>query len=85
MSEWKQERKIAHIGEHVKRDAVVTLAQSLEKATAGKIKSVMVSIQWDDDTLSCDFSQMPRSALVSHAFNCQAEAHKAITITNEGK
>ncbi len=80
--DWLRIRKIAHIGNHVRRDPVVTLAQSLEKAQAGKVKSVMVSIQWQDDSMSCDYSQMRRSDLVSHAFNTQCEAHDATRKSN---
>ncbi len=71
---WAKQRKIAHIGGGVKRDAVVTLAQTLEKAKAGRIQNVYIGICWDDGSFVGDWSNMPVSDLSLHARVCQREA-----------
>jgi hypothetical protein len=70
---WLKQRKIAWLS-NTKRTADVCLAQTLEKANAGRIKSVYIGIQWDDDTFVGDWSQMPLRDLLMHAKRCEAEA-----------
>ncbi len=75
---WLRQRKIAFLN-HTKRTPVVALAQTLEKAQAGKIKSVFICIQWeDDDSFDSDWSQMPRSALLMHAYHAQHVIHAEV-------
>lgn len=78
---WENIRKIARMAGYNRRvrvDPVQVAASTLEKARAGRIKSIFVSIIWDDDTLSCDWSEMKRSALIGHAFNVQAEVQEEV-------
>lgn len=80
---WENTRKISRMGGYnpaIKVCPVQVAAATLEKAESGRIASIFVSIVWQDGTLACDWSQMPRSQLISHAFNAQAtvqdEVHK---------
>lgn len=72
---WLRQRKIAFLN-NTRRTPLVALAQTLEKAQAGKIKSVYISIQWEDDTFASDWSQMKRAELLMHAFQAQADVHE---------
>jgi hypothetical protein len=47
----------------------VVLHRTVDKLP--RIKAVLVVIQWDDDTLSCDWSQMPVSTLCMASFVLQ--------------
>lgn len=69
---WIKQRKIAFL-QHTKRTPVVALAQSLEKAQSGKIKSVYIGIQWQDDTFASDWSNMQDRDLATHAAQIQKE------------
>lgn len=73
MSEWVKQRKIAWLSS-TKRTPDVVLAQTLEKAMAGHVKSVYVRIQWDDDSFTGDWSSMPRHDLAMHMLKMQQEA-----------
>lgn len=73
MTDWKQQRKIALLPGAV-RTPEVALAQTLEKARAGHVKSVYVGIQWEDGTFVGDWSNMAVSDLALHAMTCQREA-----------
>lgn len=75
---WLRERKIAFLN-HTKRTPVVALAQTLEKAQAGKIKSIYISIQWEDDSYDSDWSQMKRSELLMHAYQAQSDITKEMS------
>lgn len=75
--DWLRQRKIAFL-QHTKRTPLVALAQTLEKAQAGKIKSVYIGIQWEDDTFVADWSSMTRSELASHALLAQSNALEEI-------
>lgn len=80
-SAWERMRKIARFSGYnrsVRVDPVQVAAATLEKAQAGRMKSIFVSIQWDDDSLSVDWSQMPRSALFTHAFNVQSAVQEEV-------
>lgn len=73
MNPWKRQRKIAQLP-GTTRTAVNALASTLEKAQAGKIKSIYIGIQWDDDTFCGDWSSMPRKDLAVHALIAQQNA-----------
>lgn len=80
---WERIRKIARAAgynRNIRVDAVQVAGTTLEKAKAGRVKSLFVSIVWDDGSLACDWSQMKSSDLVAHAFNVQStvqdEVHK---------
>ena len=62
MSDWQRERKIVRLP-GARLTAETVLASTLEKARAGHVKSVVVVIQWDDDTYDCDWSQQKISEL----------------------
>ena len=79
MIDWLRQRKIAWITS-TKRTPDVCLAQTLEKARAGHIKSVYIGIQWDDDTYGGDWSSMPRHALAMHLLQMQKEAREEAEI-----
>jgi delta-aminolevulinic acid dehydratase/porphobilinogen synthase len=78
MNDWLKERKIAQMP-GVPRTAVNTLASTLEKAVAGKIKSVYIGIQWEDDTYCGDWSNQPISSLAMHALMAHKMAAEVIT------
>jgi hypothetical protein len=78
---WFKQRKIAWLG-NTKRTPDVALAQTLEKANAGRIKSVYIGIQWDDDTFQGDWSQMPLTDLLMHAKRCELEANSVFLTGN---
>lgn len=71
--EWLRKRKIA-LFPGARRTPEVALAQTLEKAKAGHIKSVYIGIQWEDDSFVGDWSNMPVHDLQLHARVCQREA-----------
>lgn len=75
MMDWRRVRKIAFLN-HTRRTPLVALAQTLEKAQAGKIKSVYIGIQWEDDTYAADWSNMPRHDLAMHVMHAQKEARE---------
>ena len=73
MNVWRRIRKIAHLP-GTRRTAVVALASTLEKARAGRIKSVYIGIEWDDGTFCGDWSNMERRDLATHALMAQKNA-----------
>lgn len=80
---WERIRKIVRMAGYNPRiviDPVQVAASTLEKAKAGRIQSLMVSIEWDDGSFSADWCQMQRRNLLGHAFNIQTtvqdEVHK---------
>lgn len=78
---WENIRKIARLAGYnpkIRIDPVQVAASTLEKAQAGRIKSLFVSIVWDEGSLSCDWSEMPRSQLISHAFNAQSTVQEEV-------
>lgn len=75
--DWLRQRKIAFLN-HTKRTPVVALAQSLEKAQAGRIKSVYIGIQWEDDSFDADWSNMPKHDLAMHTLVAQKTAREEI-------
>lgn len=60
MSDFLRERKIAHLP-GTKLSPEVVLARTQEKLP--RIKAVLVVIQWDDETMSVDWSAIPLSGL----------------------
>lgn len=44
----------------------LSLLRTLEKARAGRIKSVYISIEWDNETIGADWSQMKIATLCQH-------------------
>jgi hypothetical protein len=74
MSEdWKSIRKIASLP-GVERTAHVALAQTLEKANNGYVKSVYIGIEWSDGSFTGDWCQMPIAVLQLHARMAQHQA-----------
>lgn len=63
---WYYLRKIASLPK-ARRTPEVSLAQTLEKANAGKIKSVYIGIEWSDGTFCGDWSNMTLQTLAFHA------------------
>ena len=59
---WRKQRKIARLPGAV-LSPEVALASTLEKARAGKIKAVVIVIQWGDETMDCEWSSMKVSEL----------------------
>lgn len=81
--DWYKVRKIARLsghvrGRHIVVDPVQVAASILEKSQAGRIKSLFVSIVWDDGSLAVDYSNAKSSELLAHAFNVQTEVHKIV-------
>lgn len=75
---WSRIRKIARLGAKnpkIRVDPVQVAAATLEKAKAGRMASIFVSIEWDDGTHSSDWCEMKSSQLTAHAFNVQADVH----------
>ena len=71
---WERIRKIARLagyGRHIEVTPLAVAAATLEKAQAGKIKSLFVSIEWQDGSYGSDWGQMPRRCLLGHAWNAQ--------------
>lgn len=78
---WERIRKIARLAgwnPAIRIDPVQVAASTLEKAKAGRIKSILVSIEWDDESFSTDWCQMPRRCLLGHAFNIQTTVQDEI-------
>lgn len=78
---WSRIRKIARLGGKnplVRVDALQVAAATLEKVQAGRIKSLFVSIEWDDSTFASDWSEMKSSQLVAHAFSVQADVRDQV-------
>jgi delta-aminolevulinic acid dehydratase/porphobilinogen synthase len=73
MEDWRRTRKIAQMP-GVERTPVNTLAATLEKATAGHVKSVYIGIEWTDGTFCGDWSRMPRKDIAVHALVAQQNA-----------
>lgn len=63
--DWHKQRKIATLP-GVRTDAVTVLARTLEKAQAGKVASVFISIEWNDTTVEADWSNMKIMTLCYH-------------------
>lgn len=82
LNDWLRRRKIAQLP-GTTRTAVNALAATLEKAQAGKVKSVYIGIQWEDDTFCGDWSAMPRKDLAVHALMAQKNAMAEIDISGE--
>lgn len=68
--EWYRQRKISTLP-GVRADAATILARTLEKANAGKIKSVVISIEWTDTTHASDWSNMKINELAMHGLCIQ--------------
>lgn len=78
---WERLRKIARAAgwnPKIAIDAVQVAGATLEKAKAGRIKTLMVSIEWDDGSYSSDWCQMPRRCLLGHAFNIQTTVQEEV-------
>lgn len=78
---WERMRKIARLAgwnSKIVIDPVQVAASTLEKAKAGRIKSILVSIEWDDESFSTDWCQMPRRCLLGHAFNISTTVQQEI-------
>lgn len=71
-NEWTRQRKIATLP-GVRVDAVTSLARSLDKAQQGKVKSVCISIEWEDGTFATDYSCMKMSTLCMHVASLQID------------
>ena len=70
------ERKVVHLG-GTRLSPECVLARTLEKAP--RIKGVIVAIQWDDDSWSYDWSQMPLRDIAFGTLVWQEKfAHEAI-------
>ncbi len=75
---WQRVRKIAHLP-GTKLTPEVVLARTLEKAQAGRIKSVVVVVEWmdggeDDQNFAVDWSNMPVGTMLCHAALLDAKA-----------
>lgn len=72
---WERIRKITRLAgygnSHIRVDPVQVAASTLEKAQAGKIKTLYVSIEWQDGSYASDWTEMPRRCLLGHAWNTQ--------------
>jgi hypothetical protein len=77
ISWWRKKRKIARLP-GIKVDPVTVLAQTLEKARNGQLKSVYIGLQWEDDSFDADWSTMKRSDLCTHAVVAQHHAQSEI-------
>lgn len=55
----------------VVHDAVTVLARTLDKAQQKRIKSVLIGIQWDDETFSAEWSSQSTSNLCMHSVALQ--------------
>jgi hypothetical protein len=80
--DWYKIRKIVRLAgwnPAIRVDPVQVAAATLEKAKAGRIKSLFVSIIWNDETLAYDYSEMKNSELTAHAYNVQSEVHNVVT------
>jgi hypothetical protein len=64
-NDWNKQRKIATLP-GVRIDAVTSLSRTLDKAQQGRVKSVCISIEWDDGTFATDYSNMKMSTLCMH-------------------
>jgi hypothetical protein len=81
---WGRIRKIARLAgknPKIRICPVQVAAATLEKAQAGRMASIFVSIEWDDGTHSSDWCQMKSSQLTAHAFNVQADVRDALEKT----
>ena len=67
---WPRNRKVSTLP-GVRADAVTVLARTLDKAQQGKIRSVLISIEWQDTTTECDWSSMKNDTLCYHAVTMQ--------------
>jgi len=64
VSDWRTQRKIVTMPMGEANTPEVVLARTLEKAVAGHIRGIVVSILWDDESTGSDFSYLnPRDAL----------------------
>lgn len=67
---WEQQRKMTvHPSARVTPE--LSLLRTLEKARAGRIRSVYISIEWDNETVGADWSQMSRAMLCYHGVAIQ--------------
>lgn len=65
-------RKLAHLP-GTRLSPEVVLHRTLNKLD--RIKAVAVVIQWDDDSMACDWSQMPVSALHMAGYSLMHDVH----------
>lgn len=63
--EWRRKRKIVALPDKSVGPEVV-LARTLEKATAGHIKSVYIAIEWTDGGFNNDWSTMKTTDMMMH-------------------
>ena len=75
---WERQRKISTLP-NCRVTPDVALARSLEKAKAGKIKSVYIGIQFEDGSFDADWSLMAISELATHATVAHIYATKELT------
>lgn len=66
MNDWKKTRKVASMP-GVVHDAVTVLARTLDKAQQRHIKSVLIGIEWNDDTFTAEWSSQATSTLAMHS------------------
>jgi hypothetical protein len=73
---WEKKRKLVQLpGTGASPELV--LARCLEKARHGHIKSIAVSIEWDDETYATDCSDMLVSKLLLHILNLETSARQS--------
>lgn len=73
--DWLRQRKIAQLP-GTKRTPDVSLASSLEKAQGGRVKSVVVVMEFTDGSFDADWSAMPGNTLAMHALVLNKLAQK---------
>lgn len=78
MNDWERQRKIATLP-NCRLTAEVCLARTLEKAQAGRIKSVYIGIEFDDGSFDSDWSSMKCTDLATHAAIAQHMAIQELT------
>ena len=82
MNFWRKQRKIASLP-GVRHDAVTVLARALEMAQAGLIRSVVVSMEWDDRSFGDNTSTMDKHTLAAHALHVQKVAMDEMNSSGE--
>ena len=81
MNWWRRKRKIATLP-NVRLTPVVALARTLEKAQAGRIKSVYIGIEWEEDyqgntgVFEGEWSNMSAGSLGLHAKVAEESARR---------
>lgn len=84
MLDWLKRRKIA-THPSAKVDARLALLRCLEKAEAGEIENVYISIEWTRGRgFGSDWSSMPIGTLALHALQADVDAKEAAHFVPKG-